>query len=114
MLRCWTIFLIVVVVVGCNHSTDTKQNESASGEIDRSIEPLAAARASINRGAIADAKRWVQQALTANSKDAEALELAGDLAVRDGDTAKSIAFYKLSIQSADTPTKEVYDRLGQQ
>ncbi|MCP4890796.1 MAG: hypothetical protein GY904_29880, partial [Planctomycetaceae bacterium] len=90
MLRCWTLFLIVVSVVGCNNSTDTKQNEPASGEIDRSIEPLAAARASINRGAIADAKRWVQQALTANSKDAEALELAGDLAVRDGDTTKSI------------------------
>ncbi|MDA9857375.1 FG-GAP-like repeat-containing protein [Rubripirellula sp.] len=114
MLRCWTLFLIVVSVVGCNNSTDTKQNEPASGEINRSIEPLAAARASINRGAIADAKRWVQQALTANSKDAEALELAGDLAVRDGDTTKSIAFYELAIQSADTPSKELYDRLGQQ
>ncbi|MDG2220216.1 MAG: FG-GAP-like repeat-containing protein [Rubripirellula sp.] len=114
MLRCWTLSLFVITVLGCNASTNTDPNERTGSEIDRSVEPIAAARASMKRGEFEDANKWIQQALTANAKDAEALELAGDLAGRDGDATRSIAFYQLAIQSADPPSKDLYDRLGQQ
>lgn len=113
-LRCWVFWIAIGLVAGCTRSDHAPRQDSETIDAPSSIDPVNAAKSSIERGDISAATKLVQQAINADPSNAAALELAGDLATRSGDSSKSIAFYRLAVAAADSPSKQLLNNLGQQ
>ncbi len=115
ILRCGVLWIVTGLVFGCGRRSEpVPQREPESIGVSAAIDPIVAARESLQRGEFAAASRIVAGVLDTDPDNPAALELAGDLSARGGDVTKSVGFYRLAVAANETPSKHLLNQLGQQ
>lgn len=106
--------------MGCgNEGTDSKTSGLSNSDFDSisglsSAERVTEIRRSILRRRFNVAQTLITEHLLVSPEDAEVLEMAGDLASQQNRGQDAVAFYEQSIDSSETPSTELLDKLGQQ
>ena len=106
--------------MGCgNEGTDSKTSGLSNSDFDSisglsSAERVTEIRRSILRRRFNVAQTLITEHLLVSPEDAEVLEMAGDLASQQTRGQDAVAIYEQSIDSSETPSTELLDKLGQQ